>query len=100
MKKQFLIFGIVIVGVVIAIGIAIYCYSRNTGIEFVHAEGEDVGEQMPFLPVFTPQSGIGQGEPIYDSPSVDLSFLLSPPSGEGIRSVSVTYLGVSYHTDC
>jgi len=96
MKKQFLIFGIVIVGVVIAIGIVIYCYPRNMGIEFVHAEGEDIGKQMPFLPVFTPQDGIGQGEPIYDCPGVDLAFALSLPNGLGLRSVSMMYLGVQY----
>jgi len=69
---------------------------RVYGVEFVHAEGEDEGKPMPHLPVFTPQDGIGQGEPIYDCPSVDLAFALSPPNGAGLRSVAVTYLGAQY----
>ena len=96
MKKLLLVFGIVFIGVAVAIGIAVWLSYRNVVIEFVHAESKDIGKPMPFLPVFTPQSGIGQGEPIYDSPKHDLSFSLSPANGEGLRSVAMTYLGVSY----
>ena len=65
-------------------------------IEFVHAEGEDEGEPMEQLPVFTPQHGIGMGPPIYDIPGHDLSFALSPANPAGLRSVTVTHLSSTY----
>jgi len=65
-------------------------------VEVVQAEGENEGEPMKYLPIFTPQHGIGQGEPIYDCPDVDLTFVLSSANVAGIRSVDMTYLGVSY----
>ena len=96
MKKLFLIVGIILVGVVAVISATVWCSCRNVDIEFVHAEGEDIGEPMAFLPVFTPQTGIGQGEPIYDCPNVDLSFTLSATNEAGLRSASMTYLGIPY----
>jgi len=64
-------------------------------IEFVHAEGEDEGQPMAHLPVFTPSDGIGKGEPVYDCPGSDLAFTLSPTNAAGLRSAAVTYLGAS-----
>jgi len=66
---------------------------KSRRIEYVHAEGKDKGKPMDQLPVFTPQSGIGQGVPIYDSPKIDLSFSLSSANRAGIRSAKVKYLG-------
>ena len=69
------------------------------GIEFVHAEGEDTGKPMGHLPVFTPQDGIGQGEPIYDYPStVDVSLSLIPPNViNPYRIVLLAFLDMYYY---
>ncbi|MCL1922178.1 MAG: hypothetical protein FWG50_14085 [Kiritimatiellaeota bacterium] len=93
MKKWFFILGIVSVGVTAVICAVIWLYPRSLDIALVHAEGEDIGEPMAFLPVFTPQDGIGHGEPIYDCPGADLSFDLPSADASGLRSVAMTYLG-------
>ena len=65
----------------------------NKWKEFLSKFGYDIGEPMDQLPVFTPQSGIGQGEPIYDCPGVDFSFWMGGAVG-GLRVVKVKCLGL------
>jgi len=96
MKSVFYVLGIISLGVVSVSCTTKYPSSQEVALEYVHAEGEDIGKPMDQLPVFTPQSGIGQGEPIYACPIVDLSFTLSPTNAAGIRSVFLRYLGGLY----
>jgi len=66
-------------------------------VEFVHAEGDEIGQPMGGLPIFTPCSGAGKGMPIYDFPGPDLTVAFAAaPNTNGLRSAALTYLGTQY----
>jgi len=68
-------------------------------VEFVHAEGGDVGQPMNDLPVFTPSLGTNAGMPVYDNPDEDLILEISGAfSSNAVDSMDVTYLGNLYAT--
>jgi len=96
MKNWFYIFGLFFVGVVVVISVTVWFSHRKMTLHYVHAEGDDEGEPMTYLPNFTPQDGKGKGPPIYDCPRADLLFTLSPTDVSGIRTVFVRYLGGLY----
>ena len=81
-----------------AAGIACEASLKMTAwsIEFVHAEGSEVGQPMDELPIFTPCSGTGKGVPIYDCPAPDLAVAFSSTNAAGIRSATMTYLGTQF----
>ncbi len=62
--------------------------------EYVHACGENEGEEMKCLPIFTPNDGIGCSEPIYDIPEPPLLVIFdATPSPENIDSLTATFCG-------
>jgi len=102
-------FGIVIVGVVAGISVVVGCSHLNmsataakpstekeVNIDFVYAEGKNIGEPMTYLPIFTPQDGTDKGVPIYVPPVAAISFAVSPIRPSAPRAAIVTYFLKQY----
>ena len=79
----------------LTLGREVKIFVPETWLEFVHAEGDDKGEPIDQLPVFTPQDGTGKGVPIYDCPGVDFDFSIWAMAGFP-RFAYVMWLGLGF----
>jgi len=109
MKKRLYLFCIFFIGMIVATSVVPGCSHRNmpetvenpqaeenAGIDYVHAEGADIGKPMSGLPIFTPQDGTGKGQPIWVPPATTLSFALPPLRRSAPRATVMTYLVKQY----